>query len=185
MSSDKKVVLCLFVAIVLMWLAYPYVSRLWVESRLGSGMTNASGSAPNGEIASEHSGWEHSGQHGDTYGGFTSLFTALALLAAGYAAYLQHRDLEVQKRNIAAAHVPAVEWDAPIIRIVGLIDNPGAHPALAISIDTVVSNWSNDSAINFISRCALYDAKGTTIAVGAASNEGSCVNHGKSVRGFH
>lgn len=185
MSSDKKVVGCLFVAIVLMWFAYPYVTRLWVESRLGSGMTNASGSAPNGEIASEHRGWERSGQHGDTYGGVTSLFTALALLAAGYAAYLQHRDLEVQKRNIAAAHVPAVEWDAPIIRIIGLIDNPGAHPALAISIDTIVSNWSNDSAINFISRGTLYDAKGVAIAVGAASNEGYCVNQGKSVRGFH
>lgn len=91
----------------------------------------------------------------------------------------------MQKRNIAAAHVPAVEWEAPIIKIIGLIDNPGSHPALAISIDTVVSNWSNDSAINFISRCTLYDARGTTIAVGAASNEGSCVNHGKSVRGFH
>ena len=185
MSSDKKVVSCFFIAIVLMWFAYPYVTRLWVENRLESGMTNVRGSATNGETVSEHRGWEHSGQHGDTYGGFTSLFTALALLAVGYAAYLQHRDLEVQKRNIAAAHVPAVEWDAPIIRIIGLIDNPGSHPALAISIDAVVSNWSNDSAINFISRGTIYDAKGGIIAVGAASNEGSCVNQGKSVRGFH
>lgn len=176
MSRDAKIVAVFAAIIVGIWFAYPFGARRLVGcSKTSCSATSADSSGP----------WEDSGQHGDTYGGFTSLFTALAFLSAGYAVYLQHRELGAQRRNMAAGRVPAISWDAPTIRVIGLISNADSPPALALSLSTVICNAGSDSAINFFSCCTLYTSAGKEIAVGAASSEGSSFESGDCAMGFH
>lgn len=162
----------IFVLLVLAWITYPCIVRSIASSK--QGQSNQSSRR-----------WEESGQFGDTYGGFTSLFTALAFLTAGYAAYLQYKTLELQRQTTAMAHAPDISWNPPTLRIIGLVQSVNGKAALALSLDNILCNSGKESAINLISRCTLSDENDNQIASAAASYEGMRIDPEQSAQGFH
>jgi hypothetical protein len=79
-KAGKIVAAAVLVFLIGMWLCWPGLNRMWLESRIGSASS----------VVAEH------GQFGDSFGSLNSLFTGLAFFGAIVAVLLQHQALTLQ-----------------------------------------------------------------------------------------
>ena len=101
--------------------------------------------------------WESTGQYGDTYGGFNALFTALALCGIGFAAWLQFKQLKLQRLEIHAQHFPIIEWNAPIARFLGGVGTQTGGFAWGVVLMNTINNTSREAAANVIIKYSIVD----------------------------
>ena len=176
------------VALGIFWWKYPELSRARARNtdtiagvitnsiaRTASDVGNARSDAP----------WEDPGQFGDSYGGFTALFTALALCGLCFSAWLQYCQLKEQKLQRDAANAPCIEWDAPVMHVVGLCQKPSGEKGLALLIKLKVCNLGDVSVTNFIAKCVIQDDSGGVVLTTACGALGTTFTSKKNLIEMH
>lgn len=185
---------CIFgVLIVIAWWFYPGIVRnhdsKWSWPLFDCKIMETAGGPSENKLAAEDGEaakkrWEQSGQHGDTYGGFTSLFSALALLGLVVTAWLQYRQLVEQRLQHKAENMPYVEWDAPVLHVIGVCKE-GKRLGLAMVLKIKVGSFGKEPVLNFVSQCEIQDDNGVVLAQMACSNQGSSFTDEVNLLGLH
>lgn len=171
--------ICVLIVIAV-WFCYPCVVRCVISKPIktsGHECHNnpivVSQVSQNQNVVEEPSLWVETGQFGDTYGGFNALFTALALCGIGFAAWLQLKQLKLQRIEIHAQHFPIIEWNAPVARFLQGVGTRSGSFSWGAVFMVSINNTSREAAANVIIKYSIVDALGNELHNCACTVNGS------------